>query len=111
MPDLTFRQLQIENGHWAIKNFGAENRPERSLLGVVEEVGELAHAVLKSIQGIRGSSEEHSAAARDAVGDIIIYLADFCSRSGYDLQEIVEETWDQVKARDWTKKKGDGVTS
>lgn len=30
---------------------------------------------------------------------------------GWDLQEIVENTWNVVKQRDWTKNKKDGVTT
>jgi NTP pyrophosphatase (non-canonical NTP hydrolase) len=111
MPDLTFRQLQEENAAWAARNFGPANYPERSLLGVVEEVGELAHAVLKGLQGIRGSQQEHQLAAKDAVGDVVIYLADFCTRSGFDFGECVQEAWDEVKARDWTKHRRDGTTA
>lgn len=44
------------------------------LLGVIEEVGELAHSYLKGKQKIRGTIEEHDANGMDAVGDTLIYL-------------------------------------
>jgi hypothetical protein len=47
---------------------------EETCEGIVEELGELAHANLKSKQNIRGSQVEHEAAAKDAVGDIVVYL-------------------------------------
>ena len=65
-------------------------------------MGELAHAHLKEEQGIR-TGENHIALAKDSIGDIIIFLADYCSARGFDLQEIIEETWAEVKQRDWKK--------
>lgn len=46
-------------------------------LGVVEEVGELAHAIVKHEQGVRGLGQEKAfkAAAADAIGDIWIWAA------------------------------------
>jgi len=64
----------------------------------MEEGGELAHAFLKRHQGIRKVTLDD---VGDAVGDIIVYLADFCNAYGIDLQESVDETWDKVKYRDW----------
>lgn len=99
---LTFRQLQAEQRAWVAHNF-----PDREvyypLLGAVEELGELAHAHLKQLQGIRGTAAEHEAAAQDAVADAIIYLSDYCSARGFDLQALVETTWARVKQRDWKK--------
>ena len=44
----------------------------------------------------------------DAIGDIIIYIADYCGRNGINLQGIVEKTWDQVSNRDWARNPEDG---
>jgi NTP pyrophosphatase (non-canonical NTP hydrolase) len=109
---MTFAELQKQQKAWADHNFGrgsGKMRVVQCLLGVVEECGELAHSMLKSIQGIRGSQQQHEAAMRDAVGDVIIYLADLCSRSGWDMQEIMEDTWEQVSARDWKRYPETGV--
>jgi hypothetical protein len=66
-------------------NFG--DRPAwQTLLGVVEEVGELSHAHLKAAQGIRGTREQHHVAKIDAVADIVIFLADYCTAEGIDLE-------------------------
>lgn len=107
--EMSLRQLETEVQEWAKRNF-PNNKPHMPLLGATEEVGELAHAHLKMEQGIRGTPEEHLAAKKDAVGDIIIYLADYCWRNGFSLAVVVEETWSQVKERDWQKNKKDGVT-
>lgn len=94
------RRLQIEQRAWTEKNFG-ERPAWHPLLGLVEEIGELAHAYLKREQGIRGTRAEHNEAIRDAIGDIVIYLCDFCSREHIDLQDAVTETWGRVSRRDW----------
>lgn len=107
MNKLTFEQLQQEQREWSLKNFGPHDAID-PLLGAFEELGELAHAVLKQRQGIRGTAEEHEAAAKDAVADTIIFLADYCTCRGWDLGQIVAETWAFVRQRDWTANKKDG---
>lgn len=94
---MRIRELQSEIHEWSLANF-PEQTPEQSFLGVVEEVGELAHALLKQQQSIRGG-EDHEAQIRDAVGDIVIFLSEFCSRSGFSLERTVLETWGEVKHR------------
>lgn len=93
--------LQIEVHDWSERNFPLRD-PLHKLLGVVEEVGELAHAELKAVQGIRGyDAAKRDRKAKDAVGDAIIYLADYCNCRGFELDDIVRETWSRVQARDW----------
>jgi len=96
-------ELQADHKAWADRNFPNAD-PVDAVLGVAEEVGELCHAILKQRQGIRGTHEEHEAKAKDAVGDIVIYLLDVCTRRGWSFAEIVAETWAEVRKRDWTKK-------
>lgn len=119
---LDFSTLQQEQSAWSIHNFGGGKvrDPNDAFLGVVEEngeladaiiamlavnssIGSLAHAILKGKQGIRGNPEEHEAKAKDSVGDLLVFLADLCTRKGWSMQEIIEETWGEVKQRDWVK--------
>lgn len=97
----SLRLLQAEHEDWAGRNFpGAQ--PHDALLGIMEEVGELAHAHLKHDQGIRGyDDEKYRTEAADAIGDIVVYLASYCNRNGFDLQICVEDTWRRVQERDW----------
>lgn len=95
-------ELQTAQSVWVAHNFPNEN-PHSPLLGLTEEVGELAHAHLKREQKIRGTEAEHQAAAADAIGDIVIYLASYCNRNGYDLAACVRRAWDEVSERDWIK--------
>lgn len=101
------KEFQQEVGEWSKRNF--DNQVSyHPLLGVAEEVGELCHAHLKEEQKIR-VHEDHVAAAQDAIGDILIYMADYCSRRGFDLEDCVSAAWAQVKERDWKRNPGKGA--
>ena len=100
--------LQQEHEVWRKKNF-PNSKFWHPVLGLIEEVGELCHAVLKRDQGIRGDIAVHNAEIDDAVGDILIYLVDFCNREGISLQFAVEDAWSEVKKRDWVASPNDGV--
>ena len=104
---MNLTKLQIEVAEWSAKNFPNKQK-HQPLLGVSEEVGELCHAHLKAEQGIRGQAIEHHTSKIDAIGDIVIYLADYCEQNDIDLGMAVSETWEEVKKRDWTKNKKDG---
>lgn len=107
-----FRDLilfQAEHREWERHNFG-EVPWWQPALGVSEEVGELHHALLKMAQGIRGTEEDHEAAAKDAVGDVIVYLAALCSARGWVMADILRDTWDEVSKRDWKVNSTDGTT-
>ena len=100
----TFKDLQEQHKAWRDKNFpGDHNGSTLPILGVMEELGELSHAVLKHEQGIRGFDNEakFKEAASDAVADIIVFLTDFCTNHDIDLQSTVESVWKQVKERNW----------
>jgi NTP pyrophosphatase (non-canonical NTP hydrolase) len=104
--------LQVNSQAWREHSFPTEHRTAPlQALGVCEEAGELAHAVLKMEQGIRGDRIQHMSEAADAVGDIVIYLAGLCTSLGLDLETCVRETWRGVAERDWSKHKGDGVST
>lgn len=105
--DVSVYQLAVYK--WQKDNFGAVPSIQ-NLLGVVEEVGELSHAELKGLQGVRGTAEEHEDAAKDAVGDIAIYLLNYCSSKGWDFMDILARTAEGVLQRDWKKYPFDGRT-
>lgn len=81
--DLTSVQLIQEVSEWASANF-TTRYPFTALLGMLEEVGETAHCVLKNLQGIRGFSEPSFFRTHltDALSDTVIYLADYCAMKG-----------------------------
>lgn len=70
-------QLIQQVGVWAEKNFRDKRAAD---WGIVEEIGEAAHCVLKARQKIRGF-ENHDFFIKeftDALADTIIYLSDWC---------------------------------
>jgi NTP pyrophosphatase (non-canonical NTP hydrolase) len=107
--ELTLSLLQHQHRPWVAHNFPTA-KPHHPLLGAMEELGELSRAHLKEELGIRGNPLNHAASARDAVGDIVIFLSCYCILRGFDFQMILEETWAAVKKRDWVKYPGDGVS-
>lgn len=84
------KNIQEQIGNWSRRNFGSQIAKHgvldqvplecvAPLLGLAEEAGELAEA---------NSAEE----ALDAFGDIGVYLCDYCSRAGLDLEEVTQTT-------------------
>ena len=101
-------KLQKQVKPWADYNFPTAKRWE-PLIGAMEELGELSHSFLKLHQGIR-KGEDHRAKMEDAVGDIIVYLADFCNRNDLNLASAVQMAWTEARQRDWQKYPKDGTT-
>lgn len=71
---LDYDQLRDEVHAWANANFGP-HEAYRPLLGIVEELGELVEA-------------ETKAAVADAIGDVVIFMADYCGAKGWSLASI-----------------------
>lgn len=168
---MDWQQLIKERDEWVAHNFPDNKlpRPQESILGMIEEIGELAHSHLKELQNIRGTAEEHQANAKDAIGDTTVYLLgvlsylkyvpgqygeehrpedafeqfnifnlaefaghlgrvvapfperaasfcegiidtldQYCQLRGWDYEQIVQETWNRVKKRDWIENPQDG---
>lgn len=97
---MNLSELQSERNDWVARNFPNDSL-DHSFKGVVEEVGELSHHLLKREQGIRGDEEFHTVEIRDAVCDLVIFAAGIATHEGFDFGEAVQETWDRVKNRNW----------
>jgi NTP pyrophosphatase (non-canonical NTP hydrolase) len=93
---------------YAVDNAPAETWPHRPLLGSVEELGELAHAHLKGEQGIRLTPEEVVEKKKDAIGDVLVYLAHYMYLERMSFYECIERAWGEVRERDWKKNTLDG---
>lgn len=76
-----FETLQNEVYEWSEKQFPGQSSINPGL-GQIEEFGELTEVIINS----DGEKEEEI----DAVGDIIVYSADFAARRGLDLQKAAE---------------------
>jgi NTP pyrophosphatase (non-canonical NTP hydrolase) len=94
--------LQEEMFGWCRRNFPMAGSTQE-FMGLVEEVGELSHAHLKNLQGIRDLQDDEVAteAKVDAVGDILIYLFNYCSFEGINVANALDRTWRKVSQRDW----------
>lgn len=80
-------KIQREADVWQREQFGVRPAYEMQL-GIIEEIGELAHAELKSMQGIRGTKEELLAKAANAVGDIAIYAVQNLTLHDVEFEEL-----------------------
>lgn len=101
-------ELQASLGVWLKHNFPTATS-DQQLKGVMEELGELCHADLKSEQGIRGYDEIKGIdEIKDAVGDIVIYLINYCDTKGIDFADSLDMAYTTVMKRDWQKNKENG---
>ena len=116
--------FQLECKEWATTNF-PDTKHYMPALGVSEEIAELIdnflvllglevtmgrlhHSHLKSDQDIR-KGEKHRENIEDSIGDIVIFLCDYCSRNNFNLGDCVAKTWNNVKKRDWLINNIDGT--
>lgn len=70
----TLNEIQSELKVWTEYNFGKQT-PDIPILGMIEELGELSHAILKEKQGIRQS--DFLADKKDAISDLTIYALNY----------------------------------
>jgi NTP pyrophosphatase (non-canonical NTP hydrolase) len=109
MMDLT--EFQDTHARWLRHNF-PDAEPWEALAGMMEELGELAHAHLKGHNLIRSLDDPQKITAykADAVGDIFIYLTSYCTTNGLSLERCIQEAWQEVEQRDWRLNPVDGRT-
>lgn len=83
--------------------------------GVIEEMGEFFHAVLKRDQGIRGTKAEHDAAIRDAIGDMLIYTSQLqsCNDAELELDRVEYSPESMLQHATWlvSNLEGDDIES
>ena len=99
--EIKLNELQKEIGEWRESNFGPihDRTAIQQALGAGEELGEFYHAVLKKDQGIR-NDQDHDAAAKDAIGDVVLFLMNYCNCEGWSFNDIIRETADEVLKRE-----------
>lgn len=67
-------------------------------------VGKLCHHYVKGyVQHYRGSRDEHEHYCRVTIGALLRYWDEHLSSLGHDFVAVVERTWAEVSARDWTR--------
>ena len=111
---IDLREIQKDCHRWQKYNFNLTPNQFKlaTALGVCEEAGELAHAVLKDVQGIREGADKEKIKdmVGDAVADCTIFGLNICSLYGIDFEKILMYTFSEVMKRDWKKYPGDGLT-
>lgn len=85
MFDKTARDIIKEIGEWAANNWPADKHAPD--LGIVEELGEATHCILKRIQKIRGFDNDNhfKEQLKDAFADAGIYLLHYCFKNALPL--------------------------
>ena len=106
-----FSLRQYDFTEWELRNFGFQE-PFKNLAGMTEELGELAHAMLKSSQGIQeGINGEAKELIADAFADLMIYGVNLLSKYGIDAEEALSKAQAEVLARDWKKYPKNGTSA
>jgi NTP pyrophosphatase (non-canonical NTP hydrolase) len=109
IPNLSLNRIQADHHSWIQHNFPTETN-HQAVFGMIEELGEITHHLLKREQGIRGEGVNHAAEIRDGCADLVIFMMTLADNEGFVLLEAINEAWDQVKRRDWIQYPHDGVT-
>jgi len=101
--------LQARLAAWQANHFGAQPLVNQ-VLGVCEEAGELAHAALKHVQGIRGLKDPDAlrAKASDALADLLVYSMQVATILRLDLLTTLVLTAREVMKRDWARDPANG---
>ena len=100
--------LQVSLYRWQVRNFGSQGQ-DASFKGMVEELGELSHALLKHEQGIRGFDDpaKFKEAAGDAIADLLVYATQLATGLRLDIGVLLQETALEVMNRDWVANPAD----
>jgi NTP pyrophosphatase (non-canonical NTP hydrolase) len=99
-----FSLRQKELSAWQDENFGIHfaDHDKDMILGMMEELGELAHFKLKGIQGIRGVTPEIAREKiKDAFVDCVIFGVQLMTDLKIDAEEAFTEISTEVMKRDW----------
>jgi len=84
---------------WLRTHLGPIDVADQALV-LTEEVGEVARAIVKRQQGIRGSRAEWTTALRHEIADTQIALLALAACEGVDLAEATRLRWEQITRRD-----------
>jgi NTP pyrophosphatase (non-canonical NTP hydrolase) len=106
----SLRSFQEDVAEWCDRNFPTATIDDQ-VMKMVEEFGELCHAIQMHRFKIRDGADQDLAHVQmvDAVGDMTVILAGIASKLNIDLQKAVNQTWAQVRERDWVKYPEKGV--
>lgn len=95
-------QLQTEQAVWATHNFGPDRNPSHTLLGVVEELGELIEP-LSAYMNIQNSWDTVVGDIKDSLADMIVFAADYCTGRDWDMSRLDKAASLLAKGQSMTK--------
>ena len=78
------------------QNMTRMDRKYHALHGMVSEIGELHGIYQKRYQGHHENGDEHR---KKELGDLLWFIAEYCTASGWELEEIMQLNIDKLKAR------------
>lgn len=94
--NVNLSQIQAEQMEWSVRNFG-QQPAHRPMLGIIEELCELDEALL-----LHEDTEESQKPVLDAIGDVAIYMLDYCGKRGWNLQDFREHQRPSDNFEDFT---------
>lgn len=77
------------------KNFGKVDKEFHALYGMVGEIGELHSIYQKMYQG----HEWDDIHAQKELGDLLWFVAEYCTGHGWDLEDIMQMNIEKLKKR------------
>lgn len=77
------------------KNMGAEDQEMHALHGMVGEIGEL-HSIYQKIYQGHTDDAEHK---QKEIGDLLWFVAEYCTANGWDLDDIMAMNIEKLRAR------------
>ena len=95
---MTGNEFQLLAARTIDKKLCVIDTEAHALHGMVSEVGELHGIYQKAYQGhgTRIETEEHR---KKELGDLLWFVAEYCTANGWELEEIMQMNIDKLKAR------------
>lgn len=92
--NLSMNEYQLKATHFCV----ADAKPEGHVMGLIEEVGEVA-GVFKRL--IRGDFDDDVAVTklRKELGDALWYLSQICVDNGWKLSDVAQDNLDKLSSR------------
>lgn len=78
------------------KNMSKAEQEYHALHGMVSEIGELHGIYQKEYQGHIESTDEHR---KKEVGDLIWFIAEYCTTQDWDFDDVMQLNIDKLRAR------------
>lgn len=93
---MTLNEYQVSAGKTIPENMGFADMEHHALHGMVGEIGELHSIYQKRYQGHNDVDTAH---LKKELGDLLWFVAEYCTGRGWSLDEIAKLNIDKLKAR------------